>query len=496
MLQAGTLFGGRYRLVRELGRGGMGVVWQARNEAISRDVAIKLMAPALAASEVSLARFFNEARICGSIRHPGVVDVLDLGRAPDGTPFLVMELLHGTSLEDLIARRGRLPIEMACQVVRDVAATVALAHERGVVHRDLKPANIFLHDPGFGPPVAKVLDFGISKVIGAESTGNTTGTGGMLGTPSYMSPEHAGGRLKVDHRTDVYALGVILYEALTGKLPYDGPTPHAILIDIATRDPTPIVHHAPGLPPIVVQVVGDAMARDRERRLPSALALAARLDAAAQALGLRAYTITASDLDASTVAIAPRDRAEMAATTPAPGTSSDHTLPSEPGMHPLAPRPGPAMGTVSPVSSAKRATAPTRLGGQVALGAALTITAAIAWAGWRAYSARTSELETGSAGPEVTAPATPASATADPATPATAEPAATGASASTGTPAPPSATASASPSVSASASSTPAAHTPPTHPSASPNPSASPSPSPSPKASAKKPNGQGMWGYE
>src|SRR5262245_43054055 len=176
MLDVGTLIGGRYRLVRQIGEGGMGAVWAAKNEAIDRDVAIKLMLPWLAKEPQLLQRFFNEARICGSIRDPGIVDVLDLGSAEDGSPFIVMELLNGEPLEALLRRAGRLPPAAILPIARDVAATLALAHEKGVVHRDLKPANVFLHRPRRGQPVVKILDFGISKVIaGASATATRTG---------------------------------------------------------------------------------------------------------------------------------------------------------------------------------------------------------------------------------------------------------------------------------------------------------------------------------
>src|SRR5437868_6166730 len=137
MLVSGDLLAGRYRLVRLLGEGGMGAVWAATNEAIARDVAIKVMLPSIAADPTSLQRFFNEAKIAGSIRHPGIVDVLDLGRAEDGSPFIVMERLEGEGLDKKIDREGRLLPSVILPIVRDVARTIALAHEKGIVHRDL-----------------------------------------------------------------------------------------------------------------------------------------------------------------------------------------------------------------------------------------------------------------------------------------------------------------------------------------------------------------------
>jgi hypothetical protein len=158
----------------------MGVVWAARNEAISRDVAIKVMLPRIAEDPVALQRFFNEAKICGSIRHPGIVDVLDLGRAADGSPFLVMELLEGESLDDRLNRVKRMPPSVILPIARDVARTIAMAHKRGIIHRDIKPANIFLHRASTGEEIVKVLDFGISKVLAPEFETKTTHTGAVV----------------------------------------------------------------------------------------------------------------------------------------------------------------------------------------------------------------------------------------------------------------------------------------------------------------------------
>jgi serine/threonine-protein kinase len=285
MLTSGSLLAGHYRLVRLLGQGGMGTVWAATNEAIARDVAIKLMLPKAADDPAALQRFFNEARLCGSIRHPGIVDVLDLGRADDGSPFLVMELLEGETLEARLEREGRLLPGVIVPMIRDVARTLALAHAKGIVHRDIKPANLFLHHaPGvaiYPParPVVKVLDFGISKVVGAGDGAKTTQTGVVIGSPAYMSPEHAVGRVAVDERTDVYALGVVLYETISGRVPFLTENYNTLIVEIATLAPPDIASLVPALPRSIAEVIRAAMAWDRDKRIQTAAELADRLDA-------------------------------------------------------------------------------------------------------------------------------------------------------------------------------------------------------------------------
>jgi serine/threonine-protein kinase len=256
----------------------MGVVWAARNEAISRNVAIKVMLPRIAEDPVALQRFFNEAKICGSIRHPGIVDVLDLGRAADGSPFLVMELLEGESLDDRLHRVKRMPLSVILPIARDVARTIAMAHKRGIIHRDIKPANIFLHRASTGEEIVKVLDFGISKVLAPEFETKTTHTGAVLGSPAYMSPERAKGDESLTPQLDVYSLGVILYEALAGRMPYLAEHYNALIVDIATTDPDDIAALVPDLPPAVATLVRDAMARDPRRRIATMDDLADRID--------------------------------------------------------------------------------------------------------------------------------------------------------------------------------------------------------------------------
>jgi serine/threonine-protein kinase len=254
------------------------------NEAIAREVAIKVMLPEAAEDPAALQRFFTEARLCGSIRHPGIVDVLDLGRADDGSPFLVMELLTGESIEAIIERERYIPASVIVPMVRDVARTLALAHEKGIVHRDIKPANLFVHRAGGAAPVVKVLDFGISKVISPGAGVKATQTGVVIGSPAYMSPEHAVGRVAVDERTDIYALGVVLFEALTGRLPFESENYNTLIVDIATQDAPDIGQLLPGLPPALAAIVRDAMARDRDKRIQKASELADRLDKLAPSL--------------------------------------------------------------------------------------------------------------------------------------------------------------------------------------------------------------------
>lgn len=229
----GSLAAGRYRLVRLLGEGGMGRVYLAEHEAIQKKVALKVLRNEFSARTEIVTRFQQEAISASRIKHPNVLDVFDFGQLEDGSFFLAMEFLEGNDLADELSRVHQVHPRRAVRVAVQVCRALGAAHSRGVIHRDMKPENVFLiGDPT--APFVKLLDFGISKQ--QNGTAALTRTGMIIGTPAYMAPEQARGA-HVDHRVDIYAVGAILYRALTGRCPFEAEDPPAVLTAVLTAEP-------------------------------------------------------------------------------------------------------------------------------------------------------------------------------------------------------------------------------------------------------------------
>jgi serine/threonine-protein kinase len=257
----------------------MGSVWAARNELTNRDFAIKFLLPELSKNEDALHRFFLEARACGQIRHPAIVDVYDMGQAEDGSPYLVMELLEGEGFDQRLARQGYMRPVDVCRYIAIVARGLEEAHTRGLIHRDLKPGNVFFAIDKSGEVFPRVLDFGISKETSSEHFDYVkTSTGAVLGSPAYMSPEQAKGELDIDPRTDIWALGVIMYEALTGTVPFDANNYNALMVRIITEKHRPVTDLAPDVPLELSALVDQTLEKNRKKRVPTSGELADRLE--------------------------------------------------------------------------------------------------------------------------------------------------------------------------------------------------------------------------
>ena len=270
---SGRVLGGRFELLREIGRGGMGIVYEARHVTLRRAVAVKVLRPEFARSEDALVRFEREARAAAAIGSPHIAEVIDFGREASGEAWMVMELLDG---EDLRARlkRGAMPEAEVRDLLRDVAAALRDAHAKGIVHRDLKSENVILVRRE-GRARAKVVDFGISKVAADPAVSTMTARDVLLGTPHYMAPETADPDVTPDHRVDLYALGCIAYEALTGALPYSGRTAVEVLYQHA-HAPIPAPSSRARVSPDLDRLVRRLLAKRPDQRFADA---AARCDA-------------------------------------------------------------------------------------------------------------------------------------------------------------------------------------------------------------------------
>jgi serine/threonine-protein kinase len=271
---------GNYRITAKLGSGAMGVVYRAEHARIARTAALKVLLPELAQSESAVQRFFTEARATSLIRHPGIVEVFDCDLDSTGRAYIVMEYLDGETLADRLRRSNVIPWAVACDVARQVAEAIAEAHDRGIIHRDLKPENVFL----VGGPVdseaalrVKVLDFGIAKLRTADASGRLTMRGMVLGSPEYMAPEQCIGSDELDARADIYALGCILFEMLSGEPPFIAETFEELLA-AHTGDPVPSIGELiPELPAWLAGLVTIMLAKRKDERPTSMRAVAAAL---------------------------------------------------------------------------------------------------------------------------------------------------------------------------------------------------------------------------
>ena len=321
--EVGTL--GPYRVVQELGRGGMGAVYAAIDTRLERRIALKVMLPASAADPSAKARFLREARAAARIKHDNVVTVYEADERL-GVPYIAMEFLEGDPLDGYLKKKGNPAVAQVLRIAAEVAAGLAAAHKIGLVHRDIKPANLWLEAP---QGRVKVLDFGLARPVDAEV--ELTQSGAIVGTPAFMSPEQARGE-KVDHRTDLFSLGGVLYRLCTGQLPFHGPSTMAVLMALGTQEPPPVRGVNPDVPESLAALIHQLLAKRADARPQSAAEVAQRLRAIATTLATPQphvlyvpMSVTAAsdaspfaDLDTRAVKPASRARAQgpKAAATP------------------------------------------------------------------------------------------------------------------------------------------------------------------------------------
>jgi len=271
----GEVIAGKYSVIRVLGRGGMGVVVEAQHLKLGQRVAIKLLLPSIRSMGEITARFEREARAIARLKGPHVAHVSDVDSLPDGSPFMVMELLNGCELGDELEKKRRIPYRDAVGYILQACAAMAEAHRQGIVHRDLKPSNLFLCDTNGGRTI-KVLDFGISKLAGDVNASVTT-TASAFGTPLYMSPEQVRSVKNVDARADLWSLGVVLYELISGEVPFNGPSATAILASILTEKPVHLAKRCPDVPKPLADAVMKAIEKMPDARFYDIVEFAAAI---------------------------------------------------------------------------------------------------------------------------------------------------------------------------------------------------------------------------
>ncbi|MEW6730517.1 MAG: SUMF1/EgtB/PvdO family nonheme iron enzyme [Acidobacteriota bacterium] len=274
----GRVLDGKYRLDEKLGEGGMGTVYRAKHVLIDNDLAVKVLHSSLVADRNAVARFQREAMAAARIKHPNAVGVTDFGITEDQVVYIVMELFVGQSLRDIIEQQGPMPLDRSLFIIRQVCLALDAAHRSGVIHRDIKPDNIVIENNGQGELV-KVLDFGIAKLKGGPSSGRLTRQGVIIGSPHYLSPEQCQNS-ELDARSDIYSLGIVLYEMYTGDVPFKAPTPIAVAMMHTTDQPAPVREKRPDLPEPIERVVMRALDKLPANRQQSAIEMAQELERA------------------------------------------------------------------------------------------------------------------------------------------------------------------------------------------------------------------------
>ena len=334
----GKELAGRFKLAEKIGEGGMGAVYKATHTQMGRTCAIKLLLPGVDGTEVSAERFKREAQLASRIDNPHAVTIFDFGEAEGGTLFLVMEFVHGRQLGQVIHGERPLASERILHITTQIAEALSAAHSLGIVHRDLKPDNIMITRKGDDPDYVKVLDFGIARTFDDSGAGSITKTGFVLGTPYYMSPEQLSGD-RLDARSDVYSLALIVYEMFSGRLPFEGENSQAVMIKRLISEPVPLRQVAASVSKDVESVVMKALTRNREERTPGTLVFAEELKKAlinTQMLsGRPTNRVAEEESGRSTLAIASSDTdLDLQVNASRPGSQEAPQQPDSPGGMP------------------------------------------------------------------------------------------------------------------------------------------------------------------